>query len=637
MRAISTVSVRKPRAVKSTRNTLTAAFILFALCALFPPSPAAQEVSVDIELETRDVYMGESLLMRLVVDGADRADNPDLSALEDDFIVEFRGGSNNSSQSISFVNGRWSRTVTKGFVFSYQLTPKRVGRLTIAPIAVNVEGKAFTTRAVTITARAPEETKDFKVRIKLSRETCFVGEPVVLTVTWYLRQDVQNFRFIAPLLGSDDFVFEDPEVQIDRSKKYFRIPLTGGEVIAVKDRGMLDGESYATLTFHKALIPKRAGDFVVPEVIVACESGGGFRSNRDMFNDFFSDDFFHLRRDRIKKYVIPSNRLSLRVKGLPAEGRPEGFYGHVGEYRISASAEPTEINVGDPITLTVTLEGPDYLGSVDLPPLGEQDDLTESFKIPDERADGTVGEKRKVFTQTIRAKHPSVERIPPIKLVYFDTTEERYRLTSSKSIPITVHETKVVTARDAEGIEQAPSGTPIEAWKEGIAYNYEGADLLAQEQIGLGAALLDRSRLAVIVFPPALYVILLFGVMVAKRRTADPETRRARGALKRLRGNLDAIAREGDISQADLCRRVMDALREYLGDKLRRPGFTLTALDVERLLGARGIPDDVIGDVREVIGTCETGAYAGGASDALSREDLVARVAEAARKLDRII
>ncbi|HUV36691.1 MAG TPA: BatD family protein [Patescibacteria group bacterium] len=629
-----THAARSDRAA-SAWGTVAAVFLVVALTVFLPFPAAAQQVSVRVELETRDVYMGESFLMQLVVDGADRAADPDLSSLENDFVVEFRGGSNNSSQSISFINGRWSRTVQKGFVFSYQLTPKRVGRLTIAPITVTVEGKAFITDAVAITARAPEETDYFKVRITLSRGICYVGEPVILTVTWYLRQDVQNFSFIAPLLESTDFVFENPEVEIDRNKKYFRIPLTGGEVIAVKDRGMLDGESYATLTFRKALIPKRAGDFDIPEVIVACESGGGFRSNRDMFNDFFSDDFFSFKRERVKKYVIPSNRLALHVKELPFEGRPDGFFGHVGEYRISTSAEPTEVNVGDPITLSITLEGPDYLGSVDLPPLGDQDDLAENFKIPDDRADGTVEEKRKVFTQTIRAKLPSVKEIPPIQLVYFDTTEGRYRVTSSKPIPITVHETKVVTALDAEGIEQAPSGTPVARWKEGIAYNYEGQDLLTPQSIGLGTILLDRSRIAVIVLPPVLYLILLFGTMAARRRAADPEARRARGALKRLRTDLDVVARDGDISQSDLCRRVMDALREYLGDKLRRPGSTLTAMDAERLLGERGVPGEVIRDVREAIGTCEAGTYAGGASDTLNREDLIARVMEASRKLDR--
>lgn len=624
------------RAMISTR-IITSIIVCVLLIGLSSPHADAQEISVDVELESQDVYMGESFLMQLMVDGADNADDPDLSALENDFVVEFRGGSNNSSQSISFINGRWSRTVKKGFIFSYQLTPKRVGRLTIPPIAVNTGGKTFTTRAVTITARAPEETENFKLRINLSRETCFVGEPVILTVTWYLRRDVQDFRFIAPLLGANDFVFEDPEIKIDRDKKYFRIPLAGGEVIAIKEQGMLDGESYATLTFHKALIPKRAGDFVIPEFVVSCEAGGGFRSSRDMFNDFFSDDFFSFRRDRVKKYVIPSNRLTLRVKDLPAEGRPAGFFGHVGEYRISTSATPLEVNVGDPITLTVTLEGPDYLGSVDLPPLGEQEDLTRDFKIPEERADGIIEGKRKVFTQTVRAKSEEVKEIPPIRLVYFDTKEERYQETSSEPIPITVNPTRVVTALDAEGIERAQAGTPIETWKEGIAYNYEGPDLLAMQPIGLGTIVLDRSRLAVIAIPPVLYVILLFGVLIGRRLGADPDARRARGALRRLKTRLDAIARDTGISRAELCRRVMEALREYLGDKLKRTGSTMTAIDIERFLGNRGVPEDVIIAVRDVIATCEASAYAGDISRAATADDLIARVAGVARKLDKVL
>jgi hypothetical protein len=625
------------RTMISTRIIISIILCGLLIGLLSPHTADAQEVSVGVELESQDVYMGESFLMQLIVDGTDKADNPDLSALEDDFVVEFRGGSNNSSQSISFINGRWSRTVKKGFIFSYQLTPKRVGRLTIPPIAVSAGGKTFTTRAVTITARAPEETENFKLRIKLSRETCFVGEPVILTVIWYLRRDVQDFRFIAPLLGIDDFVFEDPEIKIDRDKKYFRIPLAGGEVIAVKEQGMLDGESYATLTFYKALIPKRAGDFVIPEIVVSCEAGGGFRSSRDMFNDFFSDDFFSFRRDRVKKYVIPSNRLTLRVKDLPAEGRPDGFFGHVGEYHISTSAEPLEVNVGDPITLTVTLEGPDYLGSVDLPPLGEQEDLTRDFKIPEERADGIIEGKRKVFTQTIRARGEEVEEVPPIRLVYFDTKEERYRETSSEPIHITVNPTRVVTALDAEGIERAQAGTPIETWKEGIAYNYEGPDLLAMQPVGLSTIVLNRSRLAVIAIPPVLYMILLFGVVIGRRLGADPEARRARGALRRLRNKLDAIAHDEGISQAELCRRVMEAIREYLGDKLKRSGSTMTAIDVERLLGNRRVPEDVIIAVRDVIATCEAGAYAGNVSDAATGDDLITRATGAARKLDKTL
>ncbi|MCK4236035.1 MAG: BatD family protein [Candidatus Krumholzibacteria bacterium] len=596
----------------------------------------AENISVQINVESRDVYMGESFLMQLVIDGSDKAGAPDLSSLEG-FGVEFLGGSNNSSQSISIINGRIQRMVKKGFIFNYRLTPEKTGRLTIPSLTINVGGQNFATGAVTIAVRRPTETEDFKLRINLSREACYVGEPVVLTVTWYLRRDVEDFRFTMPILGNKDIIFEDPEIKIDKRKKYFRIAVGGGEVIAVKGQGILNGESYATLQFSKVLIPRRSGTFVIPEVVVNAEAVTGRRVQRDFFDNFFSDDFFGMRRGRLKKYVVPSNALSLRVRKLPAEGRPPGFSGHVGEYRILASAEPTEVNVGDPITLKIILEGPDYLGSVNLPRLLNQEDLAGDFKIPDERADGRIEGSRKVFTQTIRAKHDRVEEIPPIRLVYFDTKKGRYSTALSDPIPLVVQPTKVVTALDAEGIEPGPSGTPIEKWKEGIAYNYEGPDVIVPQGFGLGPALSDPAWLAGLVLPPAAYLIIFAGLIVVRRRRADPEARRARGALKRLRASLSVIGKDKELSQAQVCGDVMEALREYLGDKLRRTGSTLTTGDVEEILKRRGVARDVIEALIGVLGACEVGSYAGDLYSAEDREGLVERVKAASERLEKAL
>jgi len=90
----------------------------------------------------------------------------------------------------------------------------------------------------------------------------------------------------------DAFLFEDPQVNIDKRKSYYRVPIGKGEVIAEKGRALLDGRSYATLSFSKAIIPREAGTFVLPEVVVACEAVTRVRSRRDFFDDFFSDDFF---------------------------------------------------------------------------------------------------------------------------------------------------------------------------------------------------------------------------------------------------------------------------------------------------------------------------------------------------------
>ncbi len=318
---------------KGRINIIAGILALTILVAALPaPVRAAGDIRVVANVESRDVYVGESFLMQISVDGSDRSEAPDMTAI-DGFAVEYMGGSNNSSQSISIVNGRVERNVQKGFVFTYKFTPQRAGRLTIPSIDVKVEGTTFRTGPITVSVKRPEETEDFKLRIRISRETCYVGEPVLLTVTWYLRRDVQAFEFTAPVLSNNAFSFEAPEVKIDPSKKYFRVPLAGREVIAEKGRGMLDGESYATLEFKIAVIPERSGTFAIPEFIVACESGTGVRNSRDFFNDFFGDDVFGKWRGSLRKYVVPSNALSLGVKALPTEGRPAGFAGHVGEYQ----------------------------------------------------------------------------------------------------------------------------------------------------------------------------------------------------------------------------------------------------------------------------------------------------------------
>jgi hypothetical protein len=613
--------------------SMALAALIVLSAALIAGARAADDIRVVANVESRDVYVGESFLMQISVDGSDKVDEPDISAIEG-FTVEYMGGSNNSSQSISIINGRVERNVQKGFVFTYKLTPQRAGRMTIPPVGVRIEGNTFRTAAINISVKRPEETEDFKLRIRLSRETCFVGEPVLLTVTWYLRRDVQAFEVTAPLLSSDAFSFEVPEVKIDPDKQYFRVPLAGREVIAEKGRGMLDGESYATLEFSIAVIPERAGTFAIPEFIVACESGTGVRSSRDFFNDFFGDDVFGKWRGSLRKYVVPSNSLSLGVKALPVEGRPAGFAGHVGEYRVSTTAEPLEVNIGDPITLNVILEGPDYLGRVDLPSLAGQEELAENFKIPDERAPGRIEGKRKIFTQTIRAKSDEVKRIPPISLVYFDTAKERYVTASSDPIPITVRKTRIVTAGDAEGIDSGDRGSPLEKWKAGIAYNYEGPEVIEQQDFGLDSILSDARVKLMLIVPPLAWLAVFGTVILTRRRSADPGAARSRSALRRLRGGLAALS-PGDSDEA-FCSGVMDSFKIYLGDKLRIAGRSLTAGEIERLLSERGTDGELTDEVNGLLSSCEYGAYAGGSS-VESRERLVERAVETARKLDRIL
>jgi hypothetical protein len=613
---------------------LMTACIAFGLITIFlPAATTAAEMSVQLHVETRDVYQGESFLVQIEVNGSDRAEPPEFPDI-DGFSVEYVGGSNNSSQSITIINGKVERVVRKGYVFNYRFTPLKTGRLVIPSIRVEVEGKKFTTSSVTVAVRKPGKSEDFKLRIDLSDSECYTAEPVVMTVTWYLRRNVEDARFTIPVLGNDSFDFVDPQVEIDRGKKYHRIRVGRGEVIAEEGSGMLEGKRYTTLKFSKVLIPRESGTFVIPEAVVECEAITGVGSVRD----FFSDNFFSSRGGRLRKYVVSSNSLRLTVRQLPLEGRPPGFSGLVGEFRISASADPVKVNVGDPITLKITMEGADYLGNVELPPLGNQEALTSNFKVPDERAAGKIVDGKKIFTQTIRARSDQVTQIPSLKLVYFDTERERYQVASSKPIPIEVIPTRIVTAGDAEGIKDNQTGTPLEKWKEGIAYNYQGEEIIRPQSYGVFSLFSSRILLLLLVLPPLGYLILLSSTAAVRKHRSRPEIRRARSAFKRFKRRVKSIGREEPhLAYSDFCSRMMEAMRNYLGDRFGRPGSAITGRDVDDILMGREISAGLIADLKNIMDIFEGGSFAGEGSEVRSRKDLIKIATETVRKLEKIL
>jgi hypothetical protein len=603
------------------------------IAALLPAAATAQPPAAVARIESQEFYLGESVIFQIDVQGSDSPQPPDLSAVTD-FATEYLGGQTRNQESITIVNGRMSRTLHKGYAFTYRLTPRSSGDLVIPALQIVADGATLTTNAVPVRVKEPAETEDFKLRMSLSRDRCYVGEPVTLTVTWYIGRDARNFQFTIPILDDGRFRLHDPEVRIDPARQYLRVQLSTGEVIAEKGQGTLDDRQYATLTFRKVLVPSEAGRLVIPRAAVACEAVVGYGRSRDLFDDFFSDDFFGLgRRGVYERFVAPSNELQLEVLPLPQEGRPADFAGHVGRYRIEAAAQPTEANVGDPITLTVTLSGPEYLRDVELPPLGRQAALARDFRVPEEMAAGEVQGDAKVFTQTIRAARADVAQVPPIELPYFDTGTGRYSVTRSDPIPLTIHSTRVVTAQDAEGRDLAPVTSELREWGEGIAHNYEDLGVLVNQRYGLATLVLAPRWAAGALGPPVLYLLLLAGTIAVRRSRAHPEARRARHAFGDLRRALGRIGPAA--GQPEACRGVLSALREYLGSRLSMPAGALTYRDAAPVLHARGVADEQLALLEGLMQECEAGHYAGGSGAAADPASLCRRAVGLARQIER--
>ena len=157
-------------------------------------------------VERSDPYVGETFIFQIQVSGSENPEQPNLSHLMD-FTVEYQGGQQNSSRSVTIINGKVTQDVKEGYFFNYRLIPKREGRLTIPSITVTADNLSAKTSPVVINAQKPLETDDFKLRLQLTKGRCYVGEPLILSVTWYLGKDVRDFNFTLPLLDDNTFYF----------------------------------------------------------------------------------------------------------------------------------------------------------------------------------------------------------------------------------------------------------------------------------------------------------------------------------------------------------------------------------------------------------------------------------------------
>src|SRR5690606_11361595 len=199
--------------------------------------------------------------------------------------------------------------------------------------------------------------------------------------------------------------------------------------------------------------------------------------------------------------VVASAPVSLRVRPLPSEGRPGSFSGLVGRYAVEAKAEPRDVRVGDPITLTVTVRGDGPAEEIPTLDLAGQDGFGDQFKLTGERPTTELLPDVKRFTTMIRAREADVSAVPPIELTYFDARAGEYRTAASDAIPLRVQAAQRVALPDAPPRERGerdrerdaalaqadrPSG-PREVTVEDVSPDRESVFALVRGPVGIAA------------------------------------------------------------------------------------------------------------------------------------------------------
>lgn len=566
--------------------------VVVALAALLAGAARA-DVTVTATADPMRVYLGDTFVLQITVEGAPSAKEPDLSKIPD-LECKFVGGQDRSSRSVTIINGRRSEQVFQGYVMQWRVRPLKTGKLKVPSLPVEVNGTMHATNELLITVREPGDHADFKLKLVCDRTTAYVGEPIPMKLVWYIGREVEPAAFSGSDGGNvfDIVPSADAKALADQRNNprspYRNVPFAGGAAVGRLGQGVYEGRGFTTLTIEFSIIPKQAGEIEVGPYSAAFDATmGPFRSER---------------------IVIASDKVGLRVSALPEAGKPVGFNGLIGRFTIEASAGASEANVGDPVPFTVTIKGAPPMDRVKAPELELIPGFASGFKGSPEgweaKKDGTASER--MFTTTIRPKSDEVTAIPSVPLSFFDTETGTYRTVATPPIPLKVRPTREVTVADAVVGAKTIAGPAAYTLTPGgpaMRGNYTGDGLLVNQRVDALAVLTSPVGMGVALMPP----VALAGVVVVRhlRSRARGTSERVRMSAGRARAGLRSAGSVGDVTEC---------VRGFVGEVGSMPASAVTSRDA-RVLAV--LDAESAAKVAKCLERCEAAAYGAGEADAV--------------------
>jgi hypothetical protein len=585
-----------------------------ALCALLAVLLAApaQAAQLTAALKPDTVRLGERSILELNFVNGQPTTPPQLPAvpgLNFDFIG--RG------TALNFVNGQQTTTLT----LRYAVTPDRAGDFEIPAVRAEVNGQQLATAPVKLKVLRPDENPPpineqgqlAFLRLTPAKEEVFVGEvlPVDTQVFYVNAQDIQ----IQPLTG-DGFTF-------------------GKLAMLPQGQTQVGNQIYAVGGTRTAAVASKVGELTLGPA--ECRLNLRVRAERRRTTDPFFDSFFEEAfggRVELRPARLVSPPRTIRVLPLPEQGMPADFTGAVGQYSLAVTVSPTNVAVGDPVTLTVRVAGKGLLDNIKLPPL----DHWRNFRVYPptsqvEISDSLGIEGAKVFQQVVVPESLEVSAVPGLAFSYFDPATRTYQTLHHPDTPLVVRPATPQAALAplaSPATETAPPATV--------------SDLLPLKVRGGPWAMVAPPR----IWPPWLVVaqalpVAAFFAVWAWRRQAEalarnPRLRRRRAVARLHRELMPRLSRlAGEGNSEEFHAVLFRLLQEHIGECLDQPAASITESVVEDQLKPRGLAPDSLADLHQLFQACNQARYAPTSSrtDLLKLRDKLDSALAALRRINR--
>ncbi|MEI6554020.1 MAG: BatD family protein [Paludibacter sp.] len=510
------------------------------------------------------------------------------------------------SQSIQYVNGKSSSTVSVSY--TYTLQAQKTGTFTIPSASITVEGKKVTSNGLSIKVLPADATPpasksqgnqsgggqasisadNIFIKTEVSKTNVYEQEAILVTYKLYTLADVIQCN----PKGSPDFngfLKQDFDQQ------------QGNKQMALEN---YNGRNYGTFVLYKTLLyPQHSGVIQIDkwpfEAVVRVQNRQAVRS---IFDDFF-DSYTNVSK------LISAPAVKIVVNALPTANKPASFNGTVGHFTLNSSITTTQVKANEAVTLKLNITGSGNMKLIKNPTIKFPDGfelydpkVTNNFKTSAAGVSGT-----KSIDYLFIPRHSGNFDIPSTEISYFDTQDKAYKTLRTPAYNLQVSKGDGNEAPVVSGGTYVDKQDVKQLGKD-IRFIQTGKFEISKEEEPIVGTVMSWLFYLI----PLLISLVLFiffrkqakenaDVLLVKNKKANKlAQKRLKVAQKLLReGNKDAFYEE-----------VMKATWTYLSDKLSIPVASLTKDRVEDELNRYKVDSAITGQFVNILNTCEFARFA---------------------------
>ena len=361
-----------------------------------------------------------------------------------------------TSSSIQVVNGSVTRSTRISYTFAVQAI--REGTFRIGAASLTVDGNKVSSEPFEVkvlpddgssaasgggvnssqgqgqqsTSDPQVSGKDLFLRCIPSKKSVCVGEQVVLTYKLYTKVPVSSVSVskMPSYAGFWTKDISDNSGKLKQSSEY------------------VNGIEYTTAEIQKVIIvPQRSGNLTIDPMTMECiaqiRTERSSRRSMDPFEAFFNDPFFNNNITNVQK-ELSSQSLSIDVKALPENGKPDSFAGAVGNYKFTSSIDKEELSTNEAVTITFTVSGSGNIELLQMP----EPVFPPDFEVYDPKITTNVDASSQGMTGTKKAEYLAIPRragsfsVQPVEFTFFNPSTGTYQTLLSEPYELSVRKGK---------------------------------------------------------------------------------------------------------------------------------------------------------------------------------------------------